>query len=188
MSAKYCWSFPRKTSWPSYERAGVQADILSSALQIYYGAGTGTNLPGPAVSSNTWYHVAITRASSSLKLFLNGTQQGSTATDNTNYNQSYLWVGVNAGAGASFYPGYITNLRAVKGVAVYTANFTTPTTNLGATQSANENGNPSAAITGTQTGMLLNATTNATLLTDSSSYAMTITNNGTATWSSTAPF
>ena len=22
MSAKYCWSFPRKTSWPSYERAG----------------------------------------------------------------------------------------------------------------------------------------------------------------------
>ena len=110
------------------------------------------------------------------------------ATDTTNYNQSYLWVGSNAGGGTLLFAGNVTNLRAVKGVAVYTANFTTPTTNLASTQSANQNGNPSAAITGTQTGLLLDYATNATLLTDSSSYAMTITNWGTATWSSINPF
>ena len=47
--------------------------------------------------------------------------------------------------------GYISNLRVVKGVAVYTGNFSPPTSPLTATQSAGTN---IAAITGTQTSLL----------------------------------
>jgi len=64
-----------------------------------------------------------------------------------------LTVGSPTGPTLLFY-GYISNLRLVKGVAVYTARFIPSTAPLTSTQSANVNGNPSSAITGTQTLLL----------------------------------
>lgn len=168
--------------------AGYQLDIISGALNLYYGGGIGSNIVGPALSINNWYHVALTRSGGNLRLFVNGTQAGSTATDNTNYNQAYLWVASNAGGGTALYSGRVTNVRFAKGVAVYTSNFTVSTTPLATTQDANQYGNPSAAITGTQTGLLLSAVTSGTLVTDSSVNNFTITNTGTATWSALTPF
>jgi hypothetical protein len=84
--------------------------------------------------------------------------------------------------------GYISNLRIVKGVAVYTGAFTPPAAPLPATQAANQYGSPSAAITGTQTAFLINMPNNAQFIADSSSNGYTVTNNGTAVATSLTPF
>jgi hypothetical protein len=80
---------------------------------------------------NTWYHVAYSRSGTSLRVFVNGTQVGSTATNSI----SYVTNGSTAVIGGSttvdrLLTGYISNLRLVKGTAVYTADFTPPTSPL----------------------------------------------------------
>ena len=93
--------------------------------------------------TNAWYHVAVCRSGSSLYFFINGTQIGSTQTLSvTLYNTSAnMLIGGQLGGSSGSLPGsmygYISNLRIVKGTAVYTANFTPPTA-------------PVTAISGTQ--------------------------------------
>lgn len=112
--------------------AGVQIDSISGVITVYGGATVATTLitSGTTQVINTWYHIALTRASSSTKLFINGTQAGSTATDATNYTQGYTWVAANAAGATAFTTGFCSNVRVVKGTAVYTANFTPPTAPL----------------------------------------------------------
>jgi hypothetical protein len=76
----------------------------------------------------------------------------------------------------------------VNGVAVYTSTFTPATTPLTSTQSVNQNGIPSAAITGTSTALLLNTPSGGGFLTDSSTNNFTVTNNGSATSNALTPF
>ncbi len=145
------------------------------------------------VASNTWYHAAVTRSTNTFKVFLNGTQVGPSYTQSGSlYAGTLNYIGslnYTAVSGTPFRQmnGYISNMRVVKGVAVYTANFTPSTTPLTSTQSANINGNPSAAITGNSTGLLMNTVVGAGFLTDSSSYALTVTNVAAATSDSASP-
>jgi len=115
---------------------------------------------------NTWTHIAVTRSGTSLKMFMNGAQVVS-ATNSTNFSDASIRY---IGAGASLqYPciGYISNLRVVKGTAVYTSAFTTPTS-------------PLTAISGTS---LL--TLNSSTIVDNGPNALSLTNNGGVTVSST---
>ena len=84
-----------------------------------------------SLSNQTWYHVAMTRDSSAnLKLFINGTQAGSTATSHTtNFSKNEWHIGaLNADAsGGRALTGYMDEIRIIAGVALYTSNFTAPT-------------------------------------------------------------
>jgi hypothetical protein len=105
--------------------------------QIYYGASYyGT---AGSIILNTWQHIAAVRRSGSLVIYVNGV--GSTGQTLTSTNASTNpWIGGNPSAAASqlFY-GYISNMRIVNGLAVYTGTFTPPTVPLQATQSAGTN-------------------------------------------------
>jgi len=83
---------------------------------------------------STWYHIAYVRTGTSLLIFVNGVQVGSTQTLNaTIFNaSSSMWVGSRIGvAGAGYYlNGYLSNMRLVNGTAVYTSTFTPPTSPL----------------------------------------------------------
>jgi len=133
-----------------------------------------------SIVTNTWTHVAITRAGSTNRAFINGVQLGSNITDTTSwaFTNNSPYIGYHAGI---FLNGNISNLRVVTGVAAYTGNFTVPTLPLTATQNAGTNIN---AITGTQTSLLLSGAS----LTDSSTNALAITNTGTVAFSNTSPF
>lgn len=143
----------------------------NAAASLYYiGLTTLTTNP----TSGSWTHIAITRNGGTLKYWINGVGQSSTIADGNNYAGSASEVRIGAGYYGDF-QGNISNLRVVKGVAVYTGNFTPSTSPLSATQSASTN---VAAITGSQTSLL--TCNRQTSIIDSSTNAYTITTSGNA--------
>ena len=102
----------------------------TNIIQATFGSTTISTTDKLAVRS--WNHVAVSRSSNTVKVFLNGiASSGSTVStdfsDTTrnptigNYTHSY---------GSLDYNGFISNLRVTKGEALYTADFTPPTTEL----------------------------------------------------------
>ena len=83
------------------------------------------------ISTGQWYHMALSGTSGSYKLFLNGTQEGSTSSNGftagtTNkYIGTFYWAGL--GGAVRLLNGYIEDFRITKGEARYTSNFTPPT-------------------------------------------------------------
>jgi hypothetical protein len=76
---------------------------------------------------NTWYHVALSRNGTSMRIFVNGSQGGTTQTTSQSYEFTTTSTAIGS-AGATFYlNGYIQDLRITKGLARYTANFSVPT-------------------------------------------------------------
>ena len=102
----------------------------ATGVWIFYEsvANTITNTSSSAVA-NQWQHVALSRAGTAWKFFVDGAQVG-TWTNGSNLGTSQpLLIGTardNPGSDRNF-PGYIDDLRITKGVARYTANFTPPT-------------------------------------------------------------
>jgi hypothetical protein len=102
---------------------------LNSDGTLRYFVSSADRITSSALSASTWYHVAVSRINGSTRLFINGTQAGSTYTDSTSYlNASGRpWVGINAfTTNTQGLNGYIDDLRITKGIARYTANFTPP--------------------------------------------------------------
>lgn len=116
-------------SHPSY---AVTAS--SSGVTFYLGSGTSLaalqQFTGATpVTANAWHHAAFTRSGSTVRGFLNGVQQFSTAQTVT-INDGGRALNVGARYDGTNFPmlGYIDELRITKGVARYTANFTPPNT------------------------------------------------------------
>jgi hypothetical protein len=103
--------------------------ILWVSSQIAYYQNNTFVTGGGTYTTSTWYHIALTRASGSNRLFVNGTQVGTTATNTTNFSGNALYLGKSSSGGTDF-NGYIDDLRITNGVARYTANFTAPTSQL----------------------------------------------------------
>jgi len=94
---------------------------------------TASNLTGSTTTlvANAWYHIAVVRsgsASGNLKIYLNGVQEiASAGAVNDNFNQtSTMYISASRTATVPL-NGYSSNIRVVKGTAIYTAAFTPPT-------------------------------------------------------------
>ena len=121
-----------------------------------------------------WHHIAVVRNSGTLDFYLDGVSKSSVS-NTQDYSPGIgspaPMIGAT-GAGTGDYNGNISNLRIVKGTAVYTNNFTVPTA-------------PLTAITNTQ---LLTCQNNTGAITDASSNSHVITAFGNARASSYHPF
>lgn len=95
----------------------------------YYNSTTGTGsalyTTLPAMSADTWYHVAVARSDGTTRLFIDGVLQASGA-DAHNYASQTLRIG-DYGAGGTALNGWVDEARINKGHAHYTAGFTPPT-------------------------------------------------------------
>lgn len=92
---------------------------------------------------NNWYHWAVVRQNGVTKIFRNGVQQGTNLLDTNNITNTIdeLTIGnENTPSTIASFIGYITNFRWVKGLAVYTGNFTVPTSSLTAVSNINPYG------------------------------------------------
>ena len=98
----------------------------------YGGGPVGIATPASTIALNTWYHVAFVCNAGSARIYINGVSVAGpvTITLPTSASQT-LRIGYDDVGTVNFqYNGYISNLRIVKGTAVYTSNFTPPTTPL----------------------------------------------------------
>lgn len=138
-----------------------------------------------AIPLTTWTHVAIVRTSTSTNgatYYINGISGGS-VTDANNYTSTaILNIGTTNNSTSYIINGYLSNFR-ITNIAVYTGNFTPPTSHLTTTQSAGTN---ISAITGTQTQLL--TLQNSTFVDNSSNNFSITNNNSVTTTSSTVPF
>ena len=104
-----------------------------------YGGTTSLTSPANILKINQWYHIAVTRSGTVARLFINGVQVSINNNDTLNYAQNAFRIGADFSTTPATTTGYISNLRIVKGQAVYTSNFTLPnklvdeTSNGGAT-------------------------------------------------------
>lgn len=106
----------------------IYLDYVSGNPVLKYYAGT-DRITSSNLSTATWYHCAISKASGNTRMFINGTQAGSTYVDPYNYNEggSELWIGEHkANSGGFAFNGWLDEIR-VSNSARYTSNFTSPT-------------------------------------------------------------
>ena len=172
--------------------AWIYRDATGAAHTIYAKGGASTGIVLQVTSTNvlrfthtttnidstgtiglaTWTHVAVVRegtGTNETKLYINGTQDGA-GTVSTDFTQTEeVRIGTDRSAAADF-NGYISNLRFVKGTAVYTGAFTVPTA-------------PLTAISNTQ---LLTCKSNR--FRDESANAFTVTRNNNASVQRFSPF
>jgi hypothetical protein len=79
------------------------------------------------ISANTWYHFAVVHDGSQLKLYVNGTSEGTPATTSIATTLKVMTIGrYYVDINNYYFNGYIDDLRITKGIARYTANFTPP--------------------------------------------------------------
>jgi len=99
---------------------------FSSGGNLFYNVnGSSVIVGSTAASINQWNHIAVARSGTETKIFLNGIQQGSTFTDTTDYISAPLYIGARFD-GLFNLNGFIDDVRVIKGIAVYTTNFTPP--------------------------------------------------------------
>jgi len=130
-------------------------------------------------TNGVWQHIAVSRSGTNMRIFVNGVQTGTTQLNSTAYDLSVTSTIVGWQSGSYYFPGFMSNLRVVKGVAVYTGNFTVSLSDLSTTQSSVGN---IAAITGSQTSLL--TLKNATII-DNSTNNVSVTNVNAVTIGST---
>ena len=182
-----CWVYP--TSSLDYQAfIDTRTSPLSGGSTDGFYFGTNNNTLNPmyytnglqlassvAMTLNAWNHVALTRNSGTVTLWVNGAS-GGTKSDTTNLTEQRVFIGGASQYGLStalLLTGKIASLRIVKGTALYGTTFT-------------PSPNPLLPVTGTK--LLLTELTSGDLLKDTSPGNLTITNNGTVTWNSATPF
>jgi Concanavalin A-like lectin/glucanases superfamily len=138
---------------------------------FYYNGSSNLATSSSTVPLNSWNHIAMvyTNSSTTLKGYINGVESFSVAKSGTPQGPSGYTVDIG-GIQNSRYTGYISNVRIVRGTAVYTSNFTPSTT-------------PLTAITNTS---LLTCQSNCFV--DNSTNNFTVTQAGTTSVQRFSPF
>jgi len=88
--------------------------------------------PGPTANIdmlNRWAHIAVARSSGTTKIFVDGIEIAS-ATQTTNFSNSSYNLHIGTSPNENYREGYFSDIRIVKGTALYTSNFTPPTERL----------------------------------------------------------
>jgi hypothetical protein len=106
---------------------GAYPVLTQKGTSIVYYANSADRITSSALTTNTWYHLAVSRSGTDTKMFIDGTQAGSTYTDSTTYLNSNIFIGGDSFSNTSLYAGYLDEVR-ISNSARYTTTFTPSTT------------------------------------------------------------
>ena len=122
---------PARRSW-QFEARSDQA----LRFEWWTDGSSGTSLTSStgAFIRDRWQHFAVVRNGTALNIYVDGTSVVNTTTSDTFYENTIepLTIGgiFQGGSLTQDINGFISNLRIIKGEAIYTANFTPPTSEL----------------------------------------------------------
>ena len=109
-------------------------------------------ITGRKLDKEQWYHIANVRHSGTTTLYIDGISQGTYA-DTNDYSNQRLIFGIHGSDETSFdFDGEYSNIRIVKGTAVYTSSFRPPTAPLTNITNTKFLGANSSSVTGTTVG------------------------------------
>jgi hypothetical protein len=151
------WAYPTvnaRQDWIDVTTPGSTRTLVyytGTAIVFYSQPSNIAAITGPAMTLNTWQHIAVSKISGSTKMFINGTQVGSTYATSQNYGTTnQVFIGKDGG-GTTYVTGLMSNVRIIKGTGLYSADFTPSTTPLTAVT------NTSLLLSGTNAGIYDNA-------------------------------
>lgn len=126
------------TSNPVFNQSNSGASSDSSIFvgfgtdaSVYVSSGSGwtynATSSGVICNDNEWHHLAAVRTGTSLRIYIDGALRGSTTlAGGFTLGNSTRLVEIGYQTSGSYYTGSVSNLRVVKGTAVYTSNFIPP--------------------------------------------------------------
>jgi len=136
-----CWVMMQGTenpgrifnAWNSATASASSWEILNAdGTNLYFSFSTNgvtaTTITKSSLARNTWYHLAAVRNGDVFTFYVNGTSAGTSTQAITLQTPDTVTIGARRN-GASYvepFNGFISNVRVVKGTAVYTADFTPP--------------------------------------------------------------
>jgi hypothetical protein len=163
----------RTSSQDSSHTVPIIYSDSSGTLYFFTAGNNRITSSSSALSEGTFYHIAVAKSGSTTKMFINGTQAGSDYTDNNDYAApANAWsIGGSVEQNNYNVRGHMSNVRIVKGTALYTSNFTAPTSAL-------------TAVTNTKLLTLQGSTP----FVDNSGNSHTITQNGSPVAFNFGPF
>ena len=104
---------------------------VSSIYDNWYINGTDYDSPASSFPLGQWNHFAMTRDSSTNRLFANGVQIATASVSgDINSTQGKLRIGGIQHSTGQQFVGAVSNFRLIKGTALYTSNFTPSTSKL----------------------------------------------------------
>lgn len=133
-----CWIKPNSSSFGNspnlFSTRGGGSGITfrlntSGQLEFFWGEGNDAITGTTVVSTSAFSHVALTRSSNTVRLFLNGVVEATTTVSGsiTTGQSATAYMGADAPTLGERYAGFIDDFRVTNGVARYTSNFTPPT-------------------------------------------------------------
>jgi hypothetical protein len=166
-------TYPRVFSVGNYPSISIGVSIESGTFYVW----EANSFRFSSILSNylnQWVHFAISRVSGQTSVYQNGTRLGSAYSDTNNINDSSTVLAIGAesgGTATTYFPGYLSNFRIIKGTGLYSGvSLTVPTSTL-------------RAVSGTVVLLPLAAAP----FMDMSINVYTITNTGTTTTTASAP-
>ena len=147
-------------------RMDIGTNIVTGNIELYTDGGCAIST-SKSFTLNTWVHLALTRNGNNLNLWVNGALGGNTACSKNLGTLGYSLQLLYENGG-----GYLTNIRVVKGTAMYSSAFTTSTS-------------PLTKVTGTT---LLLSAIDGSHTADSSDSALVPIITGSPTFDSSTPF
>jgi len=107
--------------------AGYGVYLNSSSTVVVASSSATSLITGAALSTGQWHHVALCRASGTLRLFINGTVAGTPVANTTNFASNRLLIGRSLSDSTPFwFDGNIDDVRYTS-AARYTSNFSVAT-------------------------------------------------------------
>ena len=123
--------YPRLVAAGQYATAGAWALVYlkpnggSLYLDFYRDGAVVFGLGCGVLTDGVWHHVAITRAGTTVRAFLDGVLRGS-GTSAADLNTPFGFTVGSESTGGGAFAGFFDEIRVTKGVSRYTASFTPP--------------------------------------------------------------
>jgi len=131
-----CWAYFNSTADTNSKGSAIITNPSGSFTTLYTSISGGNTLTfynGSSIVSSTfdikyWNHIAVTRIGTTVSIFINGVlRQSATHSSSVSFNSGNIGTQITT---AGYFNGFLSNLRLIKGTALYTSNFIPPTREL----------------------------------------------------------